>query len=186
VRKRRILDAAARVLARDDGATRVTMDQVAAEANVAKGTMYHYWGSRAALFHDLQQRYVRDLCAAAEALTAEDAPGRPLAALESFLRESAALHHRQRPVMAALMRELPLDEAEVVRRLEGAVVRFVESLDDARPAADPAFVASFLLAGLRSVLTRLAGPSGAGHDRATEQAIEVCRRVLGLPEPPPS
>ncbi|GAA4232111.1 hypothetical protein GCM10022254_31160 [Actinomadura meridiana] len=182
VRKNRILDAAARVLSREDGATRVTMDQVAAEAHVAKGTMYHYWGSRAALFHDLQQRYVRDLFAAAAPLTAEDAPRHPLDALESFLRETAVLHHRQRPLVVALMRESPLDETEVIGRLEGVIVRFVESLEGTRPAADPGFVASFLLAGLRSVLTRLGGPSGAGPERSTEQAVEICRRVLGLPE----
>ena len=64
-----ILDAADRLFARF-GYRRTAMDDVAAEAGVAKGTLYLYFDSKTALFRAIQARNValaESLCDAAEA-----------------------------------------------------------------------------------------------------------------------
>lgn len=179
VRRERILDAATRILLEDES-QRLTMDRVAAEAGVAKGTMYYYWDSRTALFQDLQWRYIQQLFATAETL--QDSGATPYDLLESFLRRAATLHYRQRRLLAALAREVSIEEAEITGKLLEVIVAFVCSLDE-RPAGDPEFVASFLLAGLHGVLIRLFQEPEPDLERVIEQALEVCRRVLGLPAP---
>ena len=131
-RRERILDATERVLVTCD-ADRVTIEAIAAEANVAKGTMYHYWPSRADLFKELEQRYI-DVMLALVATFAENSVESPIEALESFLREAAEFHYRRRLFLGALNRQRPINDEQIVGPLS-AVLKSLAASPRARPAA---------------------------------------------------
>ena len=72
-RPQQILDAARRTFARK-GFFGATLDDVAREAGITKGTIYLYYASKQALFSEMMRRYVDEAFAD---LQAETAAGRP-------------------------------------------------------------------------------------------------------------
>jgi len=56
LRPNQILDAAERLLA--EGATELNMDRLAEAANLAKGTLYHYYASKTEVLDALRRRYL--------------------------------------------------------------------------------------------------------------------------------
>src|SRR2546421_4120937 len=84
IRPDQILDAAERVLlGRSDGA--MTMDAVAAEAGVGKGTVYHYYASKAEVLAALRARWVERTVAEAAATASARRPRSSLQRIERFL-----------------------------------------------------------------------------------------------------
>lgn len=158
----------------------LTMDGVAGEAGVAKGTVYYYWDSRAALLHDLQERYIGELSAIVGRLSEDEIGRDPLTALRDFLRDTATLHYRQREALSALAREIPIAEERISMSMHRLLRRFAEAATDGTgPAADPDFIASFLLGGLHAALLRLLHEPDPDLDSVISQSFEMCRRVLG-------
>lgn len=97
----RILDAAARLLLRY-GHDRTTINDVAREAGVAKGSVYAHWRSRDQLFLALLRREQAGLLA--QVRDRLDAAGRP-ADLELLLVESVRAYQRSPLVTAVLTRD---------------------------------------------------------------------------------
>ncbi|CAM3965126.1 TetR/AcrR family transcriptional regulator [Kibdelosporangium persicum] len=101
-----LLDAALAIVV-DKGVTRLTVDEVVARAEVAKGTFYLYFRSKEQLITALQDRFVDDLTALQRAeldqIDAGDWLGRLLCWMESSLRgylaharlHDALFHHSQ-------------------------------------------------------------------------------------------
>jgi AcrR family transcriptional regulator len=101
-----LVDAALAIVA-DKGVTRLTVDEVVARAEVAKGTFYLYFRSKEQLITALQDRFVDDLTALQRAeldqIDAGDWLGRLLRWMESSLRgylaharlHDALFHHSQ-------------------------------------------------------------------------------------------
>src|SRR5436190_23458154 len=84
VRPDQILDAAEQVLlARDDGA--MTMDAVAVAAGVGKGTVYHYYSSKADVLAALRARWVERTVTEAERAARARRPRTALQRIERFL-----------------------------------------------------------------------------------------------------
>jgi AcrR family transcriptional regulator len=77
-KKRRAILAAATRLFAELGPSRVSVDEVARAAGVAKGTVYLYWQGKDALFEAVAESVAEDFLARAERALA--APGRPFEA----------------------------------------------------------------------------------------------------------
>ncbi|MGW6422067.1 TetR/AcrR family transcriptional regulator [Nocardia sp. NPDC055053] len=74
--RRAILEATAALLA-EHGAAGVTMDRVAAAAGVAKGTIFHRFGSRAGLLYELVAEGAAEMMAAVQSGPPPLGPGAP-------------------------------------------------------------------------------------------------------------
>lgn len=82
LRPDQILDAAQRLLI--SGSTDFTMDALAESADLAKGTLYHYYRTKIEVMEALRRRYLTRSVSAALAMTA-DAPS-ALTRLDAFIR----------------------------------------------------------------------------------------------------
>lgn len=100
-RAARILDAAARLLLRY-GHDRTTINDIAREAGVAKGSVYAHWRSRDRLFLALLRR--EQVTLLREIRDRLRAAGRP-AGLELLLAESVRLYQRSPLITAVLTRD---------------------------------------------------------------------------------
>jgi AcrR family transcriptional regulator len=125
-KKRAILEAARESFARY-GYKATTMDHVAHIANVAKGTIYHFFSSKEELFHVILQELIAQIEAVA---TRAVDPDRPL--FENLHRALyAVLEYRQEEeLLLRLTREVedfgtPAAK-EALRRFEEAVLGFIE------------------------------------------------------------
>ena len=98
-RAQRILDAAAALILRW-GYNKTTIDDIARQSGVAKGTIYLHWKTREDLFTALMKREKAELAADVQQRIAADPAG---ATLRGLLKHSA-LALMQRPLMKACAR----------------------------------------------------------------------------------
>ncbi|HEX5267481.1 MAG TPA: TetR/AcrR family transcriptional regulator [Acidimicrobiales bacterium] len=85
--RRALLDSAARLFA-EKGFTATSLDEVAAEARVTKGAVYHHFANKQALFEAVADQAEEDACAAIMVAAAAEAPDTwrgVVAGLDSFL-----------------------------------------------------------------------------------------------------
>jgi AcrR family transcriptional regulator len=85
--RRALLDSAARLFA-EKGFTATSLDEVAAEARVTKGAVYHHFANKQALFEAVADQAEEDACAAIMVAAAAEAPNTwrgVVAGLDSFL-----------------------------------------------------------------------------------------------------
>ena len=94
LRRASILDAATRLILRD-GATGLTMEDIAAEAGVARGTLYLYFDSIDGITGALRDRYAQALTGDLEPLLATGGSGSRLRRLDSTHRLTSLLTFRQ-------------------------------------------------------------------------------------------
>jgi AcrR family transcriptional regulator len=115
-RAHRILDAAAALILRW-GYNKTTIDDIARQAGVAKGTIYLHWKTREELFSALMKREKLALAADVKQRIAADPSG---ATLRGLLKHSA-LALMQRPLMkAVLLRDLDVIGKLAHREQSGA------------------------------------------------------------------
>ncbi|MFL5805161.1 MAG: TetR/AcrR family transcriptional regulator [Roseiflexaceae bacterium] len=107
-RAQRILDAAAALILRW-GYNKTTVDDIARQAGVAKGTIYLHWKTREALFKALMQREKLALTMDVKQRVTADPAG---ATLRGLLKHSA-LALMQRPLLKAVL----LHDMEVIGKL---------------------------------------------------------------------
>jgi AcrR family transcriptional regulator len=81
-RPREILQAALEVFG-EQGLAGARIDDIAARAGVGKGTLYHYFPGKDALFRELVRHTVRELTVG---VLPPDAPGTPVERLRAFMR----------------------------------------------------------------------------------------------------
>jgi TetR/AcrR family transcriptional repressor of nem operon len=180
VRREQILDAAARVFT-DKGPSAATMDEVAAAAGVAKGTVYLYFDSKEQLLSGLGNRYTEELLRRSNELLKGDGPGSFIERSEGFLEEIVDFHFAERELHQVLFHGGAVGEAEAMRELRESMRRFIERGIAAGEFAvtDAAFTADFLLQGLHGALVPIFHERGSDRDRFLVPARELVRRVLG-------
>ena len=147
----RILDAAARLLLRY-GHDRTTINDIAREAGVAKGSVYAHWRSRDRLFLALLRREQAVLLA--QIGDRLNAAGRP-ADLELLLAESVRAYQRNPLVTAVLTRD-----AEILGGLARAAA------EEGRPAG-----------GITELLVRLRADGLVRTDRTLAEQVTVLSTV---------
>jgi AcrR family transcriptional regulator len=121
-RAHRILDAAAALILRW-GYNKTTIDDIARQAGVAKGTIYLHWNTREALFAALMRREKLALADDLKQRVAQDPTG---ASLHGLLKHSALALMRRPLLKAVLLRDM-----EVIGKLvhsEQSGTAYVERL----------------------------------------------------------
>lgn len=177
VRREQILDAAARVLVAK-GLAEATIADVAADAGIAKGTVYLYFESKAQLLTGLQARYNGDLALRTARLV--EGRGDRLARLDAFLSELVDYHESQFALHHVLFHEAALSEPESTGPLVALFKRFVEDgvASGEFSSDDPEFSAVFLLSGLHGVLIPYLHHRTVSRRRFLKQLRDVARRTL--------
>lgn len=104
-RSRAILATASRLFA-EKGYTQTTTAEIAREACVAEGTLYHHFGSKDAIFLSLFAQTMDGYLAGIEALLARDATGRET--LSAFARFHFDHVSRNRERYLILLRDFPV------------------------------------------------------------------------------
>ncbi|SNY89203.1 transcriptional regulator, TetR family [Nocardia amikacinitolerans] len=176
--RRAILDATRTLLA-EHGAEGVTMDRVAAAAGVGKGTIFHRFGSRAGLLHELVAEPAVALMEAVSSGPPPLGPGAPAA--ERLLAFFAA------------MTDLVIDNIELVvaynavpphpRREEFHAfwaAHITAMLREARPDLDAEVVGALLLAPLGGELASRMVRAGEA-DRLRTAVHDLVASVLRAP-----
>lgn len=116
-RVQRILDAASTLILRY-GSHKITVEDIAREAGVGKGTLYLHWNSREALFAAL---ILREKVAMAEDIKQQIA-GDPAGASLHGLLKHAALALMQRPLLKAVLLHDTQVFGEVVQREQSSAL----------------------------------------------------------------
>ena len=153
IRPDQILDAAERVLlARGDGA--MTMNAVAAEALVGKGTVYHYYASKADVQAALRARWVERTVAAAAETATRGRPGSVLKQMERFFAAVLDITQRDSALIWILFHMCATEERD---DLAGVYAYLLGVVRDGVAAgefdvSDPELVTQFLLDGFHGVM----------------------------------
>jgi TetR/AcrR family transcriptional repressor of nem operon len=168
VRREQLLDAAEEVLL-ERGLAATTMADVAAAANVAKGTIYLYFESKAELLAGLRARYLERFTAALDGGLAAGARARlPYAArIERLVAASydfAFAHHRLHHL---LLHQAGFSEQDVFARARSAIATLIEAGVAAGEleVPDPALATDFVLSGLHGTLVTAIHQSRSARDR---------------------
>jgi TetR/AcrR family transcriptional repressor of nem operon len=180
VRREQILDAAASVFI-EKGPSVATMDEVAAEAGVAKGTVYLYFDSKERLLLSLGNRYTEELVRRSGELLEADGPGSLLDRFDGFLEEMSEFHFAERELHRLLFHAGAVSEAEAMRELREMVRNFIQRgvASGEFEVTDVGFTADFLLQGLHGALVSILHEQSPDRDRFLVPARESVRKVLG-------
>jgi AcrR family transcriptional regulator len=177
-RRREILDAAAELLVRRGASA--TVDDVAAAAGVAKGTVYLYFPSKDALLAALRERFSADLLARVEEATRPSAAATHAARLERLVTVFVDFTLSEGALHGVLFREIPARDAdEPVRHALAQLVQAGSRAGEFR-VRDAKATSQFLWHGLHGLVV------GALHDGNTRRApllraaLEAARATLGI------
>jgi AcrR family transcriptional regulator len=173
-RNRARLLATARRIIDHDGAAGVTMDRLAAEAGVGKGTVFRRFGSRAGLFQALVDDVERDFQAAFLSGPPPLGPGAPpLERLVAFGRARLAVMSTQRSLM--IEAERPIGERHQVPAHRVVELHIMTLLRQAGVSGDLPVLAFNLVAVLEAVLsvpeTEITGPRLARFADGWEELV---------------
>jgi AcrR family transcriptional regulator len=147
VRNRAAIIEAAERLLRERGAEAITMDRLACEAGVGKGTLFRRFGDRASLFHALLDESERRLQEGFIRGPAPLGPGAPtVERLVAFGRALLDLTYERGDLLLAALPTSPTlrYESAVHAAYRAHVTHLLEELD----VADPDYLADALLAAL--------------------------------------
>ncbi|MEV4622616.1 TetR/AcrR family transcriptional regulator [Asanoa sp. NPDC049573] len=129
-----------------------TIDDIAAEAGLGKGTIYEYFDSKAQIFTALRGRYIERTVAAGD--RAMPAQGPVIEQIRAFVAGMFGFAVADAQLVSLLFHEAGIDEADelgpVAARLVGLVRAGVAAGE--LGVADPEFSVEFLLHGLHGVL----------------------------------
>jgi AcrR family transcriptional regulator len=151
-RPAQILDAAARVLLRDG--LIATIEAIAAEAGLGKGTVYEYFGTKAQIFTALRTRCTEQtLAAGMQAVSTR--PNAP--AIERVRRFVAGMFEfgvANAELVSLLYHEAGIEEDNELGPVKTKLLELVQAgVDSGELAvADPAFSVEFLLHGLHGIM----------------------------------
>ena len=183
-RRTAILDAAASLLV-TNGLAGTSVDAVAQQAGIAKGTVYLYFASWSDLLAALRRRYAQGLADRAGSILEHADPADPGSVIGAFDRLAAELlgyvHANQR-LYHVLFHEAPghQDQAgEPLRHLAAGLLS--EAMDHgALTPTDPGVLARFLLDGLHGAMLPIAHQS---RPRVPASVGEILRRLLAPARP---
>lgn len=184
-KRARILEAA-RDLVADGGWPAAQVDNVAAKAGIATGTVYRHWSSKAELCAEIVASVSAREIGIVQAVV--EADGAPADKLESAIRTFAGRALRGRRLAYALIAE-PVDpEVETVRldyraQLARCFERILREgiMRGAFPRLDPAVAAACIVGAFMEALVGPLAPAkgtGARADRhLIDQITQFCRRA---------
>lgn len=153
MRPDQILDAAQRLLLAE-GLDAMTMDAVADAAGVGKGTIYHYYQSKAELLSTLRARYLARTVARAEEAACRRAPRTALRRVERFIDALLESTVENGPLVWILFHQTAIegeDELAVVHEAFLGLIRQGVDSGEFR-ITDPAFTAGFILHGFQGTV----------------------------------
>jgi AcrR family transcriptional regulator len=177
VRREEIMDAAQRLFLAQ-GVAATTIDEVAAGAGVAKGTVYLHFASRQALLLALGERFAEQHLACIKAtISARSEPdwaGKLAAWAEAsvvfyldFIKLHDMLFHEARaPTRQGLVDNLIIDHLAWL--LNAGASQGAWSIDDAR------FTAIFLFSGMHGIVDDALPRGKADHPGPPDQAAAIC------------
>jgi TetR/AcrR family fatty acid metabolism transcriptional regulator len=176
-RRASILDAATRLILRD-GATGLTMEDIATEAGVARGTLYLYFDSIDGITGALRDRYAQALTGELEPLLAIGGSGSRLRRLDTFIAALASALHDHQELHHALFTHARAAEDPLTAAFRALLRPFIQDGRDAGefPGPDPDLTTAFLLAGLHAVLTEGLHKTSTATTIAAAQ--KLARRTL--------
>ena len=178
IRRASILDAATQLILRT-GTAGLTMEDIAREAGVARGTLYLYFDSTGGVIAALQDRYTQALTGGLEALLATGGSGSRLRRLDAFIADLAVTLRDHRDLHHALFSGSSAGEAPLAEAFRAPLRRFIQ--DGSRTGEftvpDLDLTTRFLIAGLHAVLTAGLHTSGTGA-AAVATAQKLARRTL--------
>jgi len=177
IRRASILDAATRLILQV-GAAGLTMDDIATEAGVARGTLYLYFDSIAGITAALRDRYAQALTSELEPLLATGGSGSRLRRLDTFIAALADALHDHQELHHALFTHTGAAEDPLTAAFRALLRRFIQDGRDAGefPVPDPDLTTAFLLAGLHAVLTE--GLHKTSTETTVTAAQKLARRTL--------
>jgi AcrR family transcriptional regulator len=177
IRRASILDAATRLILRD-GAAGLTMEDIAREAGVARGTLYLYFDSVDGVTAALRDRYAQELIGELEPLLATGGSGSRLRRLDAFIAGLAKALHDRRELHHALFTRTSAAEAPLTEAFRALLRRFIQDGRDAGEFSVPDLdlTTDFLLAGLHAALA--GGLHNTGPAKAVAAAQKLARRTL--------
>lgn len=188
--RQKIQEAVVRLLSRG-GAAEPTMEQVAAEAGVAKGTLYLYFKDKRALLASVKETALRPMREELFGLLESEAP--PSERIERFVRRHLGYFEERRGLFRVLLWERQPPAAHLERRRSsgyrlvvervGTVLREGMQRGEFR-SLDPHKVAAMLLeADIALIQQRLWGASPGPVDEDARLLVEVFLRGLTVPRP---
>jgi AcrR family transcriptional regulator len=186
-RRRQILDAAIRVFARQ-GFNDCRVSDIAREAEVAYGLVYHYFDSKDQVLNELFVERWSLLLAAIEEADARDIPSREkLDAVAGFIIDS----YRHDPeLMKVIIIEVTraansftrthLPEIRQAYALIAKIVSDAQAAGEFRPDVDPEFASMWFYGAIEQLLTgwvfEIIPDGDADFGRAREMVVEtICR-----------
>ena len=177
IRRASILDAATRLILQV-GAAGLTMDDIATEADVARGTLYLYFDSLDGITAALRDRYAQGLTSELEPLLATGGSGSRLRRLDTFIAALADALHDHQELHHALFTHTGAAEDPLTAAFRALLRRFIQDGRDAGefPVPDPDLTTAFLLAGLHAVLTE--GLHKTSTETTVTAAQKLARRTL--------
>jgi len=186
-KRRQILDAAVRVFA-DHGYHRSRVGDIAKDAGVAHGLLYHYFASKEDVLRTIFAENWGDLVARFRAVEASDEPAPEK--LEGIAKILLRTWRNNPALVTVMVREVARsqqiqDQVDVVGEAFAIVQRVIEegqATGDFRSDVDPRMASWIVYGGLEEVLTGwVLGQLPDGEDdvvRAERVAIEIALRGL--------
>lgn len=181
----RILDATARLLARY-GYSKTTIDDVAREADIGKGTVYLHFASKEAIVLSLVDRAVREVLDELRTIAADDASAsdrmrrmlatRVLGRVLRFSSYATSLHDllaALRPALLVQRKQHLRDEAAVFRAVIEDGIRLREFRTE-----DPDGTANAFLTATNSLLPYYLSSRELGSSGALERRIAAVAALL--------
>jgi len=174
-----ILDAATRVLLRH-GLDATTIDGIAAEAGLGKGTVYEYFSSKAQVFTALRRRCNEQILAAGTDAVAAGAEVGALDRIRRFVTGMIGFWAANRRLVALLFHEAGIEEPDELGPIRESLLKLVQDGVRAGELAvrDPAFTVDFLLHGLHGVLEGWFAEGAAAEETAVESVLARVDEVL--------
>jgi AcrR family transcriptional regulator len=177
VRNRAAIIQAAQRLLREQGAEAITMDRLAGEAGVGKGTLFRRFGDRASLFHALLDESERRLQEGFIRGPAPLGPGAPpVERMVAFGRALLDLTHERGDLLIAALPTIPTlrYQSAVHAAYRAHVSHLLRELD----VSDPDYLADVLLASLAPELVRNQIERGMTIEECKEGWENLVRKLL--------
>lgn len=150
-RPAQILDAAARVFLRDG--LEATVEAIAAEAGLGKGTVYEYYGSKAQILTALRKRYTDQILAAGMEAS-EPLDTRAIDRVRRFITGMFTFGVATGELVTLLFHEAGIEEDDELEPIKAGLLTMVRDGVNAGELAvdDPEFSVEFLLHGLHGTM----------------------------------
>ncbi|MEC3918165.1 TetR/AcrR family transcriptional regulator [Nocardia sp. CDC160] len=178
-RNRQAILTAARRLFAEEGAEAATMDRIAAAAGVAKGTLFHRFGSRAGLLHELVAEGALELMEAVRSGPPPLGPGAPAGErLLAFFDAMARLVTDDIEISVAYMAIPPHPRAEEIHTFW--FTHLTALLREVRPDLDAEVMAALLMAPLGGDLVARMTRAGQ-QDRLLNSLRDLVQSVINPP-----